>query len=97
LTAFEKLRANIPLWRAAATSVTIILSVVWMTWQGSAWVADIRNEMREMRTSLMTVTKSLDDKAASKDVEHRFELMCARAPARDKVWVCGTTVNRSKG
>lgn len=98
-TAFEKLRANIPLWRTLGTMTTIVLSVIWMTWQGSAWVADIRSEMREMRTSLMAVTKSLDEKAAAKDVEHRFELMCARAPNMHKPWVCGTngTGGKAKG
>jgi hypothetical protein len=89
-TAFEKMRANIPLLRTLTTATSILLSAMWLTWMGSQWVADIRSEMREIRTSLSLVTRALDDKAASKDVEHRFALMCARAPVNARAWVCNT-------
>lgn len=85
----EGWRANIPLFRAIGTSASIILSVIWLTWMGSQWVSDMRAEMREIRTSLQAVTKALDEKAAVKDVEHRFALMCARAPNTHRSWVCG--------
>ena len=87
----EGWRANVPLFRAIATSGSIILSVIWLTWQGSGWVSEIRNEVRELRTAITSVTRSLDDKAGVKDVEHRFALQCARAPAQYKPWVCDQT------
>jgi hypothetical protein len=87
----------VPLFRAIATAGSILLSVAWLSWQGSQWVAEIRGEMREMRAAVVAITKGLDDKAASKDVEYRFALLCARAPAAQKVWVCGSDLPRGKG
>ena len=84
----EGWRANLPVIRAIGTSASILLSAVWITWQGSMWVADMRSEMREIRTTLTTITKAVDEKAALKDVEYRFSLLCARAPVVHRVWVC---------
>jgi hypothetical protein len=85
----EGWRANVPLFRAIGTSASILLSVAWLTWQGSSWVSDVRGEMRELRQSIVAITKALDEKAAAKDVDHRFALMCARAPNIHRSWVCG--------
>lgn len=84
----EGWRANVPLFRAIATSASILLSVIWLTWQGSQWVADIRGEMREIRTGLAAVTQSMNTKAEMRDVEHKFALMCAKAPISARQWVC---------
>jgi hypothetical protein len=84
----EGWRANIPLFRAIATSASIIISVMFLTWQGSQWVSDMRSEMREIRVTLTTLAKAMDDKATSRDVEHRFALMCAKAPPSAKQWAC---------
>ena len=84
----EGWRANIPIIRTMVTSASIILSVAWFTWQGSQWMYDIKSEMREMRASVTAITKTLDDKVGIREVDHRFDLMCARAPPSSKVWVC---------
>ena len=89
----EGWRANVPLFRAIGTSLSIIVSVIWLTFQGSQWVSDIRAEMREIRVGLTAVTQSMNTKAEMKDVEHRFALMCAKAPLNAKQWVC-TEVTR---
>ena len=88
-THVEGWRANVPLFRAVGTMASILISVMWLTWQGSAWVNDIRTEMREIRNGLTAVTTAMNTKAELRDMEHRFELMCARAPAHQRPWVCG--------
>jgi hypothetical protein len=84
----EGWRANIPLFRAIGTSLSILLSVIWITWQGSQWVNDIRSEMREIRSELKATRQELTTKAELKDVVHRFELFCAKAPQQHKTWAC---------
>ena len=77
----EGWRANVPLFRAIATSASILLSVAFFTWQGSQWMARIENR-------LVAIEQATTDKASLKDVDHKFELMCAKAPPSAKQWVC---------
>ncbi len=79
----EGWRANVPLFRAIATSMSIILSVIWLSWQGSQWVTRI-----ETRLSAIEMVGST--KANAQDVDYRFALQCARAPAQYKPWICDT-------
>ncbi len=87
----ESWRANIPLFRAVGTSASILLSVAWLTWQGSQWVADMKNEMRDIRNTLTVTARTLETKAEKDAIEFRFALLCAKAPPAHKGWACSNT------
>jgi hypothetical protein len=77
----EGWRANMPIIRTLVTAASIILSVAWATWKGSEWVNRIESK-------LASIESIASEKANARDVIHRFELICARAPVHQKTWVC---------
>lgn len=84
----ENWRANVPLFRAAATAVSILLTACWFTWQGSQWVAEFKSTFARLETRLVAIEQATTDKVNVREMEHRFALLCARAPMQHRVWVC---------
>lgn len=85
----ENFRANVPLIRTLVTAGSILLSVGWLTWQGSQWVSRIETRLSAIETIATEKASKSEAESIRRETEHRFELLCARAPNAHKSWVCG--------